>query len=61
MTRHETTAMAQSGAVAGLCPITEANLGDGAFNGSEYLAADGRFGVGSDSNVNISYLLNCRY
>ena len=54
MTRHETTAMAQSGAVAGLCPITEANLGDGAFNGSEYLAADGRFGVGSDSNVNIS-------
>ena len=42
-----------SGAVAGLCPITEANLGDGIFHGVDFLAADGRFGVGSDSNVEI--------
>jgi len=42
---------AQSGAVAGLCPITEANLGDGIFPGQAYLEAGGRFGVGSDSNV----------
>lgn len=54
MTPAETRGLAQSGAVAGLCPITEANLGDGAFNGSEFLAAGGRFGVGSDSNVNIT-------
>ena len=54
MTAGETADMAKSGAVAGLCPITEANLGDGAFNGSEYLAAQGTFGIGSDSNVNIS-------
>ena len=54
MTDAETTAMARSGAVAGLCPITEANLGDGPFNGPEYLRAGGRFGVGSDSNVRIS-------
>ena len=54
MTPGETTDMAKSGAVAGLCPITEANLGDGAFNGSDYLAAQGTFGIGSDSNVNIS-------
>jgi formimidoylglutamate deiminase len=54
MTADETTDMAKSGAVAGLCPITEANLGDGAFNGSDYLAAKGTFGIGSDSNVNIS-------
>ena len=54
MTGAETRAMAASGAVAGLCPITEANLGDGPFNGPEFVAAGGRFGVGSDSNVNIS-------
>ena len=50
----ETLAMASSGAVAGLCPITEANLGDGIFDGARYLSAGGRFGVGSDSNVRIS-------
>lgn len=54
MTEAETRNMAQSGAVAGLCPITEANLGDGAFNGQLFLQADGSFGLGSDSNVNIS-------
>lgn len=54
MTSAETQAMARSGAVAGLCPITEANLGDGPFNGVEYLANGGVFGVGSDSNVRIS-------
>jgi formimidoylglutamate deiminase len=51
---RETQALAQSGAVAGLCPITEANLGDGIFEGVDYLAQGGRFGVGSDSNVEIS-------
>jgi formiminoglutamate deiminase len=51
---HETRALATSGAVAGLCPITEANLGDGIFDGAGYLAAGGRFGIGSDSNIEIS-------
>ena len=45
--------MALSGAVAGLCPITEANLGDGIFDGVHYRAKGGRIGVGSDSNVEI--------
>lgn len=54
MTDAETQAMARSGAVAGLCPITEANLGDGIFNGAVYGQAGGSFGVGSDSNVRIS-------
>lgn len=54
MTAEETDALARSGAVAGLCPITESNLGDGVFNGSAYLQASGAFGVGSDSNVRIS-------
>ncbi len=47
----ETRALARSGAVAGLCPITEANLGDGLFPAAEFQAAGGRFGIGSDSNV----------
>ncbi len=49
--RAELRAMAASGAVAGLCPSTEANLGDGLFDFSTFSAAGGRFGVGSDSNV----------
>jgi formimidoylglutamate deiminase len=43
--------LARSGAVAGLCPVTEANLGDGIFRGREFLAAGGKYGIGSDSNV----------
>jgi formimidoylglutamate deiminase len=54
MTETETVRMAESGAVAGLCPITEANLGDGPFNGPVYLSAGGAFGIGSDSNVQIA-------
>lgn len=54
MTEAETVALARSGAVAGLCPITEANLGDGIFDGVRFVGAGGRWGVGSDSNVRIS-------
>ncbi len=53
MTAAESGAVARSGAVAGLCPITEANLGDGTFDAPRFLAAGGRFGVGTDSNVSI--------
>jgi len=51
MTGSETKRLARSGAVAGLCPITEANLGDGLFPASSFRRQGGRFGVGSDSNV----------
>jgi formimidoylglutamate deiminase len=54
MTPDETAALSRTGAVAGLCPITEANLGDGVFDAPGWLAAGGRFGVGTDSNVRIS-------
>ena len=54
MTERETAALAASGAVAGLAPTTEADLGDGTFPGVAYLDANGRFGVGSDSNTQIS-------
>ncbi|MFX8466492.1 hypothetical protein ABTL61_20020, partial [Acinetobacter baumannii] len=49
-----TAAVAESGAVAGLCLTTEANLGDGIFPAPDYLAAGGRFGVGSDSHIGVS-------
>ncbi len=54
MTEAETVALAKSRAVAGLCPITESNLGDGIFNGTTYVENGGAFGFGSDSNVRIS-------
>ncbi|NTE88342.1 formimidoylglutamate deiminase [Agrobacterium rubi] len=54
MTAEETQRIAQSGAVAGLCPITEANLGDGVFPATPFLAEGGRYGIGSDSNILIS-------
>lgn len=54
MTEAEITGLAESGAVAGLCPITEGNLGDGIFAGPEWLRAGGAFGIGSDSNVRIA-------
>jgi formiminoglutamate deiminase len=53
MDEKETLGLAASRAVAGLCPVTEANLGDGFFNAQTYLRAEGRFGVGTDSNVSI--------
>ena len=54
MSPAETEGLARSGAVAGLCPITESNLGDGIFDGARFVEAGGRWGVGSDSNVRIS-------
>jgi formiminoglutamate deiminase len=51
MNADETRRLAQSGAVAGLCPITEANLGDGVFDAATFFKHGGRFGVGTDSNV----------
>jgi formimidoylglutamate deiminase len=53
MTDAEVDAAARSQALAVLCPTTEANLGDGFFPADRWLAAGGRFGIGSDSNVTI--------
>ena len=48
---NEVDGLARTGAVVGLCPTTEANLGDGIFAGARYFAQGGRLGIGSDSNV----------
>lgn len=54
MTPDEASRLGASGAVAGLCPVTEANLGDGIFDAPTFLKPAGNFGVGSDSNISIS-------
>ncbi len=54
MLAHETTNLARSGAVAGLCPLTESSLGDGIFDGVNWLAENGKLAIGSDSNIRIS-------
>lgn len=52
----ELVRVAERGAVIGLCPSTEANLGDGIFAATDYQAAGGRFGIGTDSHVGTSAL-----
>ncbi len=54
MTPAETMALARTGAIAGLCPTTEANLGDGIFPATDFLGAGGRFAIGSDSQISVS-------
>ena len=53
MSEREAGIVAESGAVVGLCPTTEANLGDGIFPAKGYLACGGAFGIGSDSHISI--------
>jgi formiminoglutamate deiminase len=60
MDEGETRDLAVSGAVAGLCPLTEGNLGDGIFNAAHYIGAGGRYGVGTDSNVQIGVAAELR-
>jgi len=57
----EVTKLARSGAVAGLCPTTEANLGDGLFPLAPFIAAGGAFGIGSDSHVSQSPVEELRW
>ena len=53
LTPEEISALAHCGAVAGLCPVTEANLGDGIFPAPAYRAAQGRWGIGTDSHIQL--------
>ncbi|MBT8433046.1 MAG: formimidoylglutamate deiminase [Gammaproteobacteria bacterium] len=58
---EETAAMANSGCVAGLCPTTEANLGDGFFKAREYFAQRGCWAIGSDSHISIDPVEELRW
>jgi len=61
MTPEETAALAASGVVAGLCPTTEANLGDGVFPLVDYFQAGGRFAIGSDSHISVNMVEELRW
>ncbi|NID14187.1 formimidoylglutamate deiminase [Luteibacter yeojuensis] len=61
LTAQETDRVAKSGAVAGLCPTTEANLGDGLFPLAAFIDAGGTFGIGSDSHISVSPVEELRW
>jgi formimidoylglutamate deiminase len=54
MDKQEAARLAGTGAVAGLCPVTEANLGDGIFEAQHWFGNRGAIAIGSDSNIRIS-------
>jgi formimidoylglutamate deiminase len=60
ITDDEAERLAAAGAVAGLCPTTEADLGDGVFPSRTYLSAGGRVGIGGDSHVGVDPFLELR-
>ena len=60
MSRAEIETLARSRAVAGVCPTTEANLGDGVFPAEAYLALEGQLAVGSDSQMSVDPVAECR-
>lgn len=60
MATDEARSLAASGAVVGLCPSTEADLGDGIFPAPAFLAAGGRLGIGGDSHVGVDPFLELR-
>ena len=61
LTGQETDRIAKSGAVAGLCPTTEANLGDGLFPLADFIDAGGTLGIGSDSHISVSPVEELRW
>src|SRR5262249_35369839 len=61
VTTSEIEALAAVRAIAGLCPTTEANLGDGIFPAEGFLRAGGAFGIGSDSHISVSPIEELRW
>lgn len=61
LNQQEIARLAASQAVAGLCPTTEANLGDGIFPATEYVVQGGRWGIGSDSHVSLDVVEELRW
>lgn len=61
MTDSEIGMLARSGVVTGLCPTTEANLGDGVFPMMKYFNAGGIFAIGSDSHISVNVMEELRW
>ncbi len=60
LNENEVSLIAGSGAVVGLCPTTEANLGDGLFPLNDFLQQDGKIAIGSDSHISVSVIEELR-
>lgn len=58
---NELARLAATGATVGLCPTTEANLGDGLFPLKHWLDAGGIIGIGSDSHISVSPIEELRW
>ncbi|MBU2970046.1 formimidoylglutamate deiminase [Pseudoalteromonas sp. C2R02] len=58
---NERRGIIKTGAIAGICPTTEANLGDGIFPTTEFLAEDGTFAIGSDSHISVNPIEELRW
>jgi formimidoylglutamate deiminase len=54
LTALEMRAVAKTGAAIGLCPMTEANLGDGIFDFVPWFEGRSPWGIGGDSHVSVS-------
>lgn len=61
LTPVETALVARAGTVVGLCPTTEANLGDGVFDAPAFFGAGGLWGIGSDSQISVSPVEELRW
>jgi len=48
-------------AVVGICPTTEANLGDGIFPTAEFVKEAGSFAIGSDSHISVNPIEELRW
>lgn len=58
---QERQGIIESGAIAGICPTTEANLGDGIFPTTEFVGEGGTFAIGSDSHISVSPVEELRW
>jgi len=58
---QERQGIVASKAIAGICPTTEANLGDGIFPTTEFLAEKGTIAIGSDSHISVNPVEELRW
>jgi formimidoylglutamate deiminase len=58
---QERRGMIEQGVIAGICPTTEANLGDGIFPTTQFVAEQGVFAIGSDSHISVNPVEELRW
>lgn len=58
---QEQQGIVDSNAIAGICPTTEANLGDGIFPTADFLALNGTLAIGSDSHISVNPIEELRW